>query len=63
VAAQVGDQNGKTGQVRLVATIDRGGFLLAMCLEFQRLGEQGIVRCSSYKLIAVLVLGWPTSQV
>jgi hypothetical protein len=60
VAAQVGDQNGKTGQVRLVAAIDRGGFLLALCLEFQRLGEQGIVRCSSYKLI--VVLGWPTSQ-
>jgi hypothetical protein len=41
VAAQVGDQNGRTGQVRLVAAIDRGGFLLALCLEFQRLGEQG----------------------
>jgi hypothetical protein len=41
VAAQVGDQNGRTGQVRLVAAIDRGGFLLALCLEFLRLGEQG----------------------
>jgi hypothetical protein len=41
VAAQVGDQNGRIGQVRLVAAIDRGGFLLALCLEFLRLGEQG----------------------
>jgi hypothetical protein len=59
VAAQVGDQNGRIGQVRLVAAIDRGGFLLALCLEFLRLGEQGIVRCSNSKLIAVL--GWPAS--